>query len=200
MVPQFRQCKECKQWLPERFFPANQKTGLVYKSGWRQRTCMGCRDKIADARKAQNRFIKKAKNAIYNHGQKAIEAGLARNLDEFRALYGWDVQQMAHDMAHAYENGCPICHGSYKEMGHGLRDLTIDIINPIRPPHYGINTQYICSTDNTRKQRTDPADYGEVMLGWRLWEAHQQQLNQDEWAGTLFEGITNTKQLKLGGF
>jgi hypothetical protein len=192
----FLECKECKQLLPEKFFPIRTvgNSGLYTNQKiYRDKRCMGCRDKATDEKNARNRFVKKAYNTLYGHAQKAIDAGFAKSLDEFRALYGWDVQQIAHDMAHAYKNGCPICHKSYKSMAHGYKDLTLDIIDPRKLPYYGVNTQLICSTDNTRKQRTDPADYGEVMLGWRIWEEHQNELEEDEWAGTLFEGLVTVQ-------
>jgi hypothetical protein len=42
-----------------------------------------------------------------------------------------------------------------------LRDLTIDVIYPELPPQWPGNVQFLCSTCNGRKHRTDPILHGQ---------------------------------------
>lgn len=195
----YRQCKRCKEFYPEEFFPIIQRkiVSNALLTIRRQKKCQGCRDTARDEKKATNRFIKKAQTTIERHGDNAIKAGWAKDLDEFRSLYGWDVKRIAEDMKHAFDGTCGICGKLFKKMRNAEGDLTVDIIDPLAAPLYGVNTQLICMTDNRRKARTPPAIYAVIMLGYRIYDALQQRLKEDEWAGTLFEGIGKTKQQKM---
>lgn len=81
--------------------------------------------------------------------------------------YGWDTKQMAHDGAHVYANGCSECHTSYKSMGHGMRDITLDIWDPNVEPVYGSNTRWICSTCNSAKGDMTPTQWATYKRLWR---------------------------------
>lgn len=196
---QWKICKECNGRFPMKFFPKRRKKSRCMHTStyYRSRICMGCRDKKRDEGKAKNRFIQKAKDSIRRHADKYIDLGIVTSREEFMRTFGWSVKQLAHDFEFQYGNGCVICHQPYEGMGHGPSDITIDIIDPESLPYYETNKQFACHTCNGRKQRTPPEDYGEVMLGYRIWEEHQEGLVEDKWAGTLFAGISTTVQLEL---
>lgn len=96
---------------------------------------------------------------------------------------------MIHDLNHTYDNWCMGCDGVFKEMGHGLSDITLDIIDPRLPPYYQ-NTRWICSTCNRAKGRTPPEQWGALTAYIKRWKAHQNCININPLAGLpLFECV-----------
>jgi hypothetical protein len=78
---------------------------------------------------------------------------------------------MAVDAAQAYAGTCPYCYASFEAMGHGLQDLTLDVVDPGRPPYYRTNTRWVCQTCNRKKGALSPADFEsdrEVFERWEL--------------------------------
>jgi hypothetical protein len=74
-------------------------------------------------------------------------------------------------------------------MGHGLADLTLDIIDPTKDPYYSTNVKWVCATCNKEKQRTPPEHWGAKLVAWQMWREQQEKLKGDPWIGTLFEGM-----------
>jgi hypothetical protein len=91
---------------------------------------------------------------------------------------GWDTERRSIEMRAQYENGfCPNCietaeHGVkvhfFRDMSHGLADLTIDRINPDLPPIWPGNIQWLCGTCNKRKR-----DRNAVLHGQRIQQEHE---------------------------
>jgi hypothetical protein len=152
--------------------------------------CIGCEQKKKDIVKKENRFLRKADNAIRSHCDK-YNKRMGTNLTpkQFRVEFNWNRRRMAHESEHIYNNGCPNCGESFVDMGHGLRDIEIDIKHPEAPPIYGFNTQWICHTCNHSKSQLPPYRYAIRQRCWHKWKKGQEKLEQDQGFGTLFEGI-----------
>ena len=113
-----------------------------------------CLQTERDRRKITNRAITKARTALYRHAKK-----YEMNPQGFSSTYGWEVTQMAKDINHAYSVPCPHCQTPYSEQGNGLRDLSLDIINPLELPYY-TNVRYCCSTCNSVKGQRGAEGFG----------------------------------------
>lgn len=130
--------------------------------------CPMCLQEEKDGLKHQDRAIEKARKALYNHAKK-----YGMKPAQFAKKFGWVITQMAHDINHNFENWCPYCSAPYQSMGHGLADLTLDIINPQEPPYY-TNVRYCCSTCNSIKGERGATAFG---LHMRMVRERQEFLN-----------------------
>lgn len=149
-----RTCKRCGFTAPVEWFTKTSYRSSGFVSKTRKPVCPMCLQEERDKRKWQNRAIVKARWMLYSHAKK-----YGMKPAQFAKKFGWSIIQMAHDINHNLENWCPYCTRAYKDMGHGLRDLTLDIINPEEPPYY-TNVRYCCATCNTMKGHRGAADYG----------------------------------------
>jgi hypothetical protein len=133
----------------------------------RHSVCKRCEQEQRDKTKRGNRWLVKVDTTTRSHARRrGVTAAELRS-------QGWDRHHMAHDAEHAYANGCQHCRHAFSDMGHGLADLTLDIIDPERPAFYGVNTRWICATCNREKGATPPELWAETVLCHRRWEASQ---------------------------
>jgi anaerobic ribonucleoside-triphosphate reductase len=81
---------------------------------------------------------------------------------------------MAGDIARAYDHACVDCHVQYIEMKEaaGLANITLDILDRTKPPHYGINTRWICKSCNQRKGTMTPERWADFCNDARLRQEH----------------------------
>lgn len=182
-------CKKCGQtYQPaEAFFRSNRKLG---NSRYLKKICIGCELSARTERKQLNRPREKARRTWHSHADKYIKRGIAQDRADFADRFGWDLDQIAHDIEHAASNGCPYCHRPFAEMAHGWADITLDIVNPALPPYYETNARWVCMTCNREKQKTAPDLWGAKLQCWKQWREHQAKLAVDPWAGLpLFEGM-----------
>ena len=120
-----------------------------------------CMQEKKDQRKRQNRVITKARDMLYSHTTSYnSKNGSQLKPAQFAKKFGWSIRQTVHDIAHGFENWCSYCEDPYSGMGHGLADLTLDIINPKEPPYYSTNTKYCCRTCNTIKSQRGATAFG----------------------------------------
>jgi hypothetical protein len=54
-------------------------------------------------------------------------------------------------------------------MGHGLADITIDIVNPREPPFYDTHVKHCCGTCNKEKSQTPPELWARKLICWDQW-------------------------------
>jgi hypothetical protein len=95
---------------------------------------------------------------------------------EFARRFGWDIFRMRDDFEREYSGSCWYCGTAYRTMGHGLADLTLDIVNPTKEPYYRTNTRLCCRTCN-REKSNRPSE---------LWERFRQEWVRDrEWQSEL---------------
>jgi len=104
----------------------------------------------------------------------AKQRGMASR--QFIEKYGWNTNQMAHDIKRSAEGNCPYCHNPFMQTGHILRNITIDIVNPKLPPDYTTNTKWICMMCNTTKQRRSPEDWERYLKYCKEWEKRPESL------------------------
>jgi len=120
------QCVKCLGWYGESFFSATGATELFCKSSckrYRQLRCKLCRlTSRTEAKNGPGRFRVKAQSAIGTHAPKLIRKGLVQSKRELIDKYGWNVAEMAHDIEHAFKNGCPECRELFGSMANGLAD------------------------------------------------------------------------------
>lgn len=153
-------CKRCGFRAPEEWFVKSRKVTSIFASkntgeNYRQTVCPMCQQEVRDKKKWSNRWIVKARNAIYNHAKK-----YGMKPQEFVDNFGWETAKVAHMMQHDYENSCSYCHHLFKNMGHGLRDITLDVIHPELPPYFQTNVIPVCQTCNSSKGKRDGTSFG----------------------------------------
>lgn len=156
-------CTNCGVTAAEKFFPRTRTRSGKFAIGKRQRRpiCAMCLQQEGDKHKRHNRAITKAKQMLYSHAQKYnSKNGTRLTPAQFGETFNWKIYQMAHDITHNFENWCPYCLDAYKNMDHGLADLTLDIINPNELPYY-TNVRYCCATCNRRKGKRGATEFGE---------------------------------------
>lgn len=161
-------CRQCGVVYHPVFF-RNALTTAVVK--YKRTTCIGCELTARTEAKQRNRPREKARKALGSHAARFIREGQAHSVKDFCERYGWTIERLAHDLAHTYENTCPYCWQPFVEMEHGLADVTLDIVDPARPPFYRTNVRWCCATCNREKQRTDPELWEIKLAMWRRWRA-----------------------------
>jgi hypothetical protein len=194
-------CTRCNGEYPEHWFRTKREhvrkmTGQRYVGFMRKaHICKGCERTYHDKHKRKFRPDYKARGAIRTHGKKLVDRGIISNTKELETIYGWNVKTMAHELEHTYSNGCPVCHDSFKSMGNGYSDCTLDIKDPRQKPYYGINTQWICSSCNKAKGTLTMEEFGEDQHWWKVWEENQNKRRNDPYFGLpLLEGEYTKKE------
>lgn len=180
-----RVCSACGGTYSEVFF---EKSGKSKNSYFSRTICIGCRLTRRTSEKRYNRPLKKAQAAVLTHTPKLVARGLIQSAHELITRYGWNAQEMAHDIEHAFGNGCPYCCEKFATMPHGLGDVTLDIVDPTKPPYYKTNVRWVCTTCNRAKSRTPPEIWSEKLSMWAEWRRRQEDMRDDPWFGTLFAG------------
>ena len=128
-----------------------------------------------------------ARNAVMSHAYRLARAGVVGSGADLAKRFGWNLQAMAHDIQHAFKNGCPYCRQPFVEMANGLADVTLDIIDPSKPPYYATNTRWCCLTCNRAKSKTDPSRWAKKLLWWDEWRRTSVGSERTQ-SGTLFDG------------
>ena len=192
----YRTCRKCGGTFREEGFRRYERTKYTWSKRARHSICRICEVTARTKASHENPALAKARNALNSHIVRLLRQRVITNKDELQDRYGWSIKQMAHDIDHASHNGCPYCHRPFAEMMHGMADITLDIVDPAKPPYYRTNVRWVCRTCNTEKRRTPPEEYAayrEYSDEYREW---QRRKTRDEWAGTIFEG-TQREQLRL---
>lgn len=146
----------------------------------RKTICRPCEQTARDARKVDNRWAVKARDVIRRH---AIRLAVPKA--DLVGQYGWEPGRLAHDAEHQYGNGCNYCGSQYQAMGHGLADITLDVVDRGRPPYYRTNTKWCCNTCNRKKGVLSPESFELDRHIYEVWNQHH-QLPADE-RGMLFD-------------
>lgn len=177
-----RLCERCGEWYTEDVF--FEKEHVRKNSYARRSICTGCRETARTDEKVNgNRALKKAQSAIGTHTPKLMGRGFIKSKQELIERYGWNDKQMAHDIEHAFGNGCPYCFQSFASMPHGMGDVTLDIVDRDKPPYYRTNVRWVCTTCNRAKSKTDPGLWAEKLAMWDRWRRRQELLRYDTFAG-----------------
>jgi len=156
-------CKKCGFTADEKWFTNKPRKSAI---------CPMCQQETRDKHKSENRATTKARRIIYSHAKKFSIKPI-----ELIKKFGWDIKRIVHDINRAYENSCPYCYQLYKQMGNGLRDITLDIVNPNKPPYYSTNTKLCCSTCNSIKGQRGVDTFGLHLV---MVQQRQEYLNAKE--------------------
>jgi len=178
-------CPRCGLTYPEIFF--RKSWAYAYAQTYRRSNCLGCELKDRDEQKKHDRWKTKANDAFRRHADKYIKLGLAKSRGEFAEKFGWDVEKMAHQAKHCYENGCRYCGEPFCDMGHGLADITLDVTDPKQAPFYSTNTAWICGTCNREKGRRSASEWALILICWARWRKRQAAMAIHAYIGPLFE-------------
>ena len=173
-VTRKKTCKRCKMVYEGKdvdiaFLVDPQKFANLGSRKYLRPVCRLCKQDKRTEVKHKNRWGPKVNKTRLNHSK---EDALDIPVEILINSYGWESNIMIHDGAHAYSNGCTECHIPYKEMEHGLRDITLDIWDPSVEPFYGSNVRWICSSCNSAKGDMPPADWAAYKRLWRQRAAH----------------------------
>lgn len=185
------QCIECGGWYGEDFFRLNPDSRAHICA--RRSRCKECDQARRDAKKSADRYLAKARSTFNRHATKFLRDGIIKSRSELAEHFGWILKNMAHDIEHAFKNGCYICRRPFAEMPNGLQSLTLDILDPEQPPYYMTNVRYPCQTCNRGKSQTPPADFARQQ-SYRM-EAQRRRASKakDPYEGTLLQGLLKRK-------
>lgn len=170
-----RTCRRCNETYSDSFFQIKEKARAA-AAARRSLVCRGCQQHARDTKKRANRSREKARRTIRTHAEKYIRLGIVKTAEEFIKRFSWDIDQIAHDIDHAYQNGCKYCYVFFLEMDMGLAYLTLDIINPKLLPFYKTNTKWVCGTCNRNKSEKSPEKWEEDMYNMKRWKVQQEKL------------------------
>ena len=183
-------CKRCRKRLPATtaFFRKDKTVdGIVYL----HKVCRMCE---SAGRHGEDRWIRKARSTIYLHRD-----AYAREYEKdperfphwdgdpltFAKAYGWDCRLIAGEMGAAFNGPCKACGIAYKTMGHGPRDLTVDIIDPTGEPFYTYNARLVCSSCNSHKGKKTPDEENRLSRAYVRWAATAEEYFQHSfWPAT----------------
>jgi 5-methylcytosine-specific restriction endonuclease McrA len=176
-----RQCNRCATWYPPHLIARafQPQRGRWDASNLRKTICRPCEQTARDQRKIRDRWAVKARDVIRRHA-------LRLEVSKFDLIsrYGWDPAKLAHEAEFQYGNGCSYCGHPYMDMGHGLADITLDIIDRGKPPYYRTNAKWCCQTCNRKKGATNPEEFELDRQVYETWN-RAKSLTPDE-LGLLF--------------
>lgn len=175
-----RECRRCGGRYHAVAFRVSR--ALSCASTRRSSVCVWCEFEPRQAIKDARRAIVKAQRTIRTHAAKYIKKGLCGSVEQFVKDFCWDAKQMAHDIEHAFANGCPYCRVQFASMHGGLHNVSLDVINPETPPFYGSNTKWVCKTCNSMKGDLSPEDWGQKLSDRQSWERQQKLISKNKWA------------------
>lgn len=101
---------------------------------FRELDCKLCRlTRRTDRKDGAGRFKVKAHNAFTRHAAAFMKSGVIAATTELIETFGWKIADMAHDIEHAFANGCPYCRKAFRTMAGQLHAVTLDIVDPRKP-------------------------------------------------------------------
>ena len=59
----------------------------------------------------------------------------------------------------------------YDKMGHGMSDITLDIVRPTHPPYYHDNVRWCCQTCNSEKGKLPSELWARRLIAWKEYAA-----------------------------
>jgi hypothetical protein len=140
--------------------------------------CIGCELTDRNDPTPEERARRKASNTISLHAEKYGMKPI-----DFAKRYGWVVQRMIYDILHGLENTCCYCWDRYDRMGHGLDDITVDIVDRDREPYYSINVRWCCQTCNREKSAMLPELWARRLDFWRQYMPWRERIKADQTHG-----------------
>jgi hypothetical protein len=171
-------CNDCERKWPYFCFAKSKDLRLLAgnrRRKGRRSLCKRCEVKRRTEQKDQDRLMAKAIRAIRRHALK-----FGKSVKEFCREFDWSAKQLAHDYGHAMKNGCPYCNWPFATMP-GFADLsclTVDVIDPNKPPHYKTNVKIVCDTCNGQKGDMTPEEYAAYLATQAEYDENQRELKR----------------------
>jgi hypothetical protein len=167
--PVKQKCFRCTGWFDqEAFFRKKSDKRELHISSLRHPVCIGCEITARTEDKKKDPWLEKARSTIQRHARK-----YKKTTKEFIRLYGWDTIRIAHILKHAFDNTCPYCREAYAGMPNSQWQVSVDIIDPTKPPFLETNTQPCCQTCNREKSDMPPELWARRLRCWAEYEAWQ---------------------------
>lgn len=165
-MSEMKRCNTCGELYALSFFRRH----VLNASGTRARhpVCIGCEQSRRDLMKGgrpNGRWMGKIRDVIRRHA-----ARLHLDIKTLEQEYGWRFNRMLHEAQHAYANGCAYCGEAFRDMGHGLNDLSLDIRDRDAAPYYVTNVEWACQTCNRSKSRMSAEDWAAKLASWEKWK------------------------------
>lgn len=126
----------------------------------------------------EERARRKAHNSIVQHAEK-----FGMKPIEFAKRYDWDIGRMIYDILHGYANTCTYCYERYEVMGHGLSDITLDVVDPKLEPYYRTNVRWCCQTCNREKAAMSPELWARRCAAWPKYMQWRDLIRRDQTHG-----------------
>lgn len=168
-----RRCTRCgtfyEAYLVARAFRRGTQSEVRMHANFTRAICRPCEQTARDDIKQDDRWKAKARDTIRRHAER-----LNIPKDDLIRRYGWDPARLAHEAEHAYGNGCSYCGHPYRDMGHGLSDITLDVQDNTQP-YYRTQTKWCCQTCNRKKGTLRPADFEADRQIFEEWERQQEE-------------------------
>ena len=140
--------------------------------------CIGCELTDRNDPTPDERARRKAKNTITHHAEKYEMKPI-----DFAKRYGWNVERMVYDVLHGLENTCCYCWDRYERMGHGLDDITLDVVDRDREPYYSTNVKWCCRTCNSEKATMTPEQWARRCDFWRQYMPWRERIKAEQTYG-----------------
>lgn len=198
--PTRKTCRRCGRLCDEEaFFRWNSDARLRIPNRERRTICIGCEIDTRTERVRADRWMEKARTTLAHHAQAwsmahrdelwANEQRKRLRPQEYARRFGWRLPEMAHDAEHTYSNRCYYCRTAFDTMGHGLADLSLDIVNPRELPYYATNCRWACITCNREKATLSPEMWSRRLQEWDRHEEWKQSRKRNPYIGLpLLEG------------
>jgi hypothetical protein len=164
-----RACIRCSTIYPadlvEFAFRAADRSGIMHPARIVRNVCRPCELTHSDEVKRADRWATKARDTIRRHAER-----FSIDKRDLIQAYGWEPELLARDAEFHYGGDCGYCHKSFKGMPNGLSDITLDIQDRDKPPHYRTNTKWCCQTCNRGKGSKTIEQFEAERLVWKLWD------------------------------
>lgn len=179
--PNGKKCSECERWQPHSEFRIKRRRTIRRSAtpiAYRSKVCKDCEHDARRTRKSTKLFERTFNQRRRNHA-----ARWGYSIEQLIEM-GWDTARRAMEMQESFEHGyCPLCiertDGQvkvhfFRESSLGLSDLSIDRIDPTKPPIWPGNIQWVHKTCNQRKHGKDP-----ILHGQHLQAEHELRLKEE---------------------
>lgn len=169
-----KRCSRCGKVKPLDEFPINvTRRSELTPTIYRKRACKVCEVERRLAKKQANRFADAFDNRRRRHA-----SSTGYTVAQLKAM-GWDDRRPREMEAQFRHGFCPTCIDDdgtvhyFRDMTQGLAELTIDIVDPSKPPVWPGNVQWLCMTCNRAKQKRSGLETGLERVMVRQWEADE---------------------------
>jgi hypothetical protein len=180
-VQQTKRCASCGgKYFLEFFRPSNSEERLSANSARSRRDrCIGCETRVKREEQAHRRLRRKAADAMSRHAERLKQRGVIEDQADLEELYGWSLDQMVEDIIRMLKEGCAYCLQKIDRTEQGVHVVTLEIFDPLKPPHYSTNVRWCCASCNSERQRISPDIWGARLSMWIRWRRHQIRVEEN---------------------